>query len=146
MRGIGESADEATTSFDHVGETARDATIPFAAVRDATMGVGADLESLRSDAEDTADGFGLLGAAATGIVNGFANVETTWKNTNVVWGLSLNALHWIVMGSMELLAVAVPAMVALGAAGMVAIRGYRRPATGFSRFTRLPSLSAGRSM
>ena len=40
-----------------------------------------------------------------------------------MWGLSLNALHWIVMGSMELLAVAVPAMIAFGAAADVGLQG-----------------------
>ena len=106
-------------------EAADEATIPFRAVGDATRDVGAGLEEAAADAERTAGGFDLLGAAATGIVAGFARVETTWKNTNVVWGLSLNALHWIVMGSMELLAVAVPAMVALGAAGLVAMQGVQ---------------------
>ena len=123
LSGAAEGADAATTSFERVGGTVEDATIPFAAVGDAAEKVGTGIEEAGSDAEQTAAGFGLLGSAATGIVNGFANLETTWKNTNVAWGLSLNALHWIVMGSMELLAVAVPAMVAFGAGALVAMQG-----------------------
>jgi hypothetical protein len=73
--------------------------------------------------ERTSGDFGILGRAATGIVNAFDRVHTTWQNTNVVWGLSLNALHWIVMGSMELLAVAVPAIIAFGGAAAVAMQG-----------------------
>ena len=125
LRAVGDAANEATVPFTALGFAARDATVPFAAVSGAARDVGADIERAGADAEDTAAGFGLLGSAANGIVNGFARVEETWKNTNVVWGLSLNALHWIVMGSMELLAVAVPAMVALGAAGMVAMQGVQ---------------------
>ena len=101
------------------------ATIPFAAVGTAAEDAGSDLETLTADAAEGDAAFNLLGSAVTGIVNGFANLETTWQNTNVAWGLSLNALHWIVMGSMELLAVAVPAMVAFGAASLVAMQGVQ---------------------
>ena len=107
-----DAGDAALTDAEHLG-----------AVGDATRDVGAELENLRNDAADTDAAFGMLGSAATGIVNGFAGVEETWKNTNVVWGLSLNALHWIVMGSMELAAVAVPALVAFGAAADVGLQG-----------------------
>ena len=120
---VGDAAEAATVPFTALGLAARDVTEPFAAVGDATRDVGTELENLRDDATTADAAFGLLGSAATGIVNGFAKVEETWKNTNVAWGLSLNALHWIVMGSMELLAVAVPALIAFGAAADVAQQG-----------------------
>jgi hypothetical protein len=113
---VGNAAEVATVPFTALGLAARDATVSFAAVGDDLVRAGAD-------AEETAGGFGLLGSAANAVVNGFASVEETWKNTNVVWGLSLNALHWIVMGSMELAAVAVPALVAFGAAADVGLQG-----------------------
>ena len=121
----GDAADGTAASLGRIGETVGEATIPLAMAGDAAREVGIGLEEAGGDAERTAAGFGLLGAAAAGIVNGFARVEETWKNTNVVWGLSLNALHWIVMGSMEVLAVAVPALVAFGAASLVAMQGVQ---------------------
>ena len=125
LKGAAESGDGAAASFERAGESVRNATIPFETVGAATRDAGTDLLNLRNDAENTGVAFGVLGTAAAGIVGAFDRLHTTWQNTNVAWGLSLNALHWIVMGSAELLAVAVPAMVAFGAAGLVAMQGVQ---------------------
>ena len=57
---------------------------------------------------------GAAGAGAGGALFGGA-----------FWGITANALHWIIAGGAEILAVTVPAMVALGAAAAVAAQGVQ---------------------
>jgi hypothetical protein len=56
-------------------------------------------------------------------VKGFGAATAGAAAATRIWGLSLTAWHWIFMGVVDFLAVAIPAMIAFGAGALVAAQG-----------------------
>lgn len=76
----------------------------------AAMAKTAAVATASAAATATAAGAAKAAGAAAGVATGF------WQR----WG---NVIHWVISGSVEFLAVAVPAMVAFGAAMLVGVQG-----------------------
>lgn len=82
------------------------------------------LRDLKTAADATIEVENLLGTAAED-AGAAAGRATVWF---FGWRISLTALHWIVSGTIEVLAVLIPALVAVGAAADVGLQGVTETA------------------
>lgn len=135
-------ADSAAAKFDAqlaaIKSTSGDANAAFAkavdevgkghAAFESTAIAVAELDKVLAKAANDASGWAAVGAV---LANAGSRITTAWATATSgirIFGVSFNALHWIVGLSGELLAVAVPAAYALAAGMAVAAEGAQRAA------------------
>lgn len=122
--------DETTGAAERVIAVGREGTATLLSMDEAARAVGGGFERQIFAINEVADAMQAVGrdggGAAAGIAAAGAAAGGADRNFRI-WGTGIrvggNALHWLIAGSMEFLAVAVPAFIAAGDAAMVMAEG-----------------------